>query len=72
VTVNYVDQVRGSPYPTWRALGAPQYPSHAQMVQIKSAAELAPPQVRRLGPAADLVLELPPEGVALIEVEARA
>jgi xylan 1,4-beta-xylosidase len=68
VKVSYVDQHRGSPYPTWRALGSPQYPTKDQLAKIRAAAELGPPEVRKLGPAGDLVLDLPPEGVALIEL----
>jgi xylan 1,4-beta-xylosidase len=68
VKVTYVDQERGSPYPTWRALGSPQYPTREQLAKIRAAAELPPPQVRKLGRASELVLELPPEGVALIEL----
>jgi xylan 1,4-beta-xylosidase len=72
VRVSYVDQVRGSPMPAWRALGSPQYPTRAQFAQIRKAAELAPPEVRKLGAGGELVLELPPEGVALIELGASA
>lgn len=68
VRVSYVDQARGSPYPEWRALGSPQYPTRAQLAQIRKAAELAPPEAHRLGASGELVLELPPEGVALIEL----
>lgn len=68
VRVSYVDQGRGSPYPAWRALGSPKYPTQVQLAKIRAAAELAPPQTLKLGKAAELVLDLPPEGVALIEL----
>jgi xylan 1,4-beta-xylosidase len=68
VRVSYVDQVRGSPFPAWRALGSPQYPTRAQLAQIREAAELVAPEVRTLGPGGGLVLDLPPEGLALIEL----
>jgi xylan 1,4-beta-xylosidase len=67
VRVSYVDQERGSPYPAWRSLGSPQYPTREQMALIKKAAELAPPEVRTLDVAGRLTLQLPAEGVALIE-----
>jgi xylan 1,4-beta-xylosidase len=54
--------------PTWRAMGSPQYPTRAQLDRIREAAELAPPELRKLGPSGELMLELPPEGVALIEL----
>jgi len=68
VKVSFVDQERGSPFPTWRALGSPQYPTLEQLAKIRAAAELPPPETRRLGKAGELVLDLPPEGVALIEL----
>jgi xylan 1,4-beta-xylosidase len=68
VKISYVDQARGSPYPTWRALGSPQYPTREQLSKIRAAAEVAPPERRRLGGRGELELELPPEGVALIEL----
>lgn len=66
--ISYVDQERGSPYPTWRALGSPRYPTREQLAKIRAAAELPAPETRKLGKAGELVLELPPEGVALIEL----
>ena len=65
--ITYVDQDRGSPYPAWRSLGSPQYPNRAQLDQIRKAAELAPPETKRLSERGELVLSLPPEGVAMIE-----
>ncbi|CAN7332403.1 hypothetical protein LJR219_001815 [Phenylobacterium sp. LjRoot219] len=54
VKVSYGDQERGSPYPTWRALGSPQYPTREQLAKIRAAAELPPPEVRKLGKAGEL------------------
>lgn len=68
VRISYVDMERGSPYPAWRALGSPQYPTLAQLAKIRAAAEIAAPEVRKLSKTRGLVLELPPEGVALIEL----
>jgi len=67
VNVSYVDQERGSPYPTWRSFGSPQYPTRAQMDTIRKAAEIAPPEVRTLNARGELLLDLPAEGVALVE-----
>ena len=66
--VSYVDLTRGSPYPKWRALGSPRYPSQQQIAQIRAAAELPAPERRPLGTGGTLTLDLPPEGVALIEL----
>ncbi|MGH1560417.1 hypothetical protein ACRAWD_27630 [Caulobacter segnis] len=38
VKVSYVDMERGSPYPAWRALGSPQYPTRDQLAKIRAAA----------------------------------
>jgi xylan 1,4-beta-xylosidase len=68
VKVSYVDQERGSPLPKWRELGSPQYPTRQQTDQIRRAAEIAPPETRRLDRNGVLTLDLPPEGVALVEL----
>ena len=68
VRVSYVDQVRGSPLPQWRKLGSPQYPTVAQLAEIRHAAEMTAPETHSLGPTGILSLELPPEGVALLEL----
>ena len=70
VKVTYVDQERGSPLPMWRSLGSPQYPTREQTDKIRKAAEIAPPQTLRLDRNGVLHLELPPEGVALLELSA--
>ena len=70
VKVSYVDQERGSPLPKWRELGSPQYPTREQTDQIRRAAEIPAPETRRLDRRGMLTLDLPPEGVALIEMSA--
>ena len=67
VQLSYVDQERGSPYPAWRALGSPRYPTREQMEIIRKAAEIAAPEMRTLDGSGQLTVDLPPEGVALIE-----
>lgn len=66
--VSYVDQERGSPMPAWRAMGSPQYPTLAQKAELRRAAEVAPPTRMRFGRDGNLAIDLPPEGIALIEV----
>jgi len=70
--ISYVDMERSSPFPMWRKLGSPQYPTPAQLEQIRASAEIAAPETRQLGKGGTLSIDLPPEGIALIElVEAR-
>ena len=71
VKVSYVDRERGSPYPAWRRLGSPQYPTLAEIAAIRGSAELQEPQTAKLDRHCGLVLTLPPEGVALIEIGQR-
>ena len=68
VRVRFVDRERGSPFPAWHAMGSPQYPTPAQLGALRRAAEIAPPIRMRLDAARSLSLDLPPEGVALIEL----
>ena len=68
VHVSYVDWERGSPMPAWHALGSPQYMTQAQIAHVRASAEIAAPDIRRLDAKGTLALDLPPEGVALIEL----
>ncbi len=70
VQITYVDQERGSPIPAWRAMGSPQYPTREQLAKLRQAAELAPPETRRLDASGRITIDLPMEGVALIELKA--
>ncbi|WP_278377320.1 GH39 family glycosyl hydrolase [Sphingobium yanoikuyae] len=69
VSVRYVDQERGSPMPAWREMGSPQYPSRQQIDTLRQRADIAPAQKMRLDRQGRLALTLPPEGVALLELQ---
>lgn len=66
--VSFVDQERGSAMPAWRAMGSPQYPTQAQIAQLRQASEIPPAATMQLDRSSSLTLDLPPEGVALIEL----
>ena len=68
IRVHYVDQERGSPMPTWRAMGSPQYIKPDQLKLLRQRAEIPPPQMLKLNNARQVTLDLPPEGVALLEL----
>jgi xylan 1,4-beta-xylosidase len=70
VRVRYVDQQRGSPFPAWRALGSPQYLSPAQLTQLRAQSAIAAAVRMRLDASRRLLLDLPAEGVALLELDA--
>jgi beta-xylosidase len=67
VRISYVDQ-RGSPISVWRGLGSPQYMTRMQLAKVRAAAELDAPELRKLDGNGKLKLELPPEGIALLEL----
>lgn len=67
VKVRFVDQERGSPIPAWKAMGSPKIPTPQQVVALRSAAQIAAPRIMRLDRYRKLTLDLPMEGVALIE-----
>jgi xylan 1,4-beta-xylosidase len=67
VRVTRIDMSRGSPIPAWQAMGAPKLPTSAQVEHLRAAAVLPAPELRRLDAQRSLVLDLPPEGVALVE-----
>ncbi|HTV96214.1 MAG TPA: hypothetical protein VME42_09415 [Steroidobacteraceae bacterium] len=66
--VRYVDQERGSPMPAWRAMGSPQYITREQIAVLRRSAQIPPAQTLELDRSRRLVLDLPPEGVALVEL----
>jgi xylan 1,4-beta-xylosidase len=67
VRVRFVDMERGSPFPAWRAMRSPQYLLPRQIAQLRDSAAIAPAEVMRLDRQGKLELDLPAEGVALIE-----
>jgi beta-xylosidase len=58
----------GTAIPKWQTMGSPKYPSAQQIAELRSAAELPKPEQRTLAAGQELALELPPNGIAFIEV----
>jgi xylan 1,4-beta-xylosidase len=71
ILVSQVNTESGSALPAWKAMGSPRYPSQDQIKQLQAAAELAKPSAHALSPGEPAVftLELPPNGIALLELE---
>jgi xylan 1,4-beta-xylosidase len=68
--ISVVDRDHGSSLTAWEAMGKPDVPSPQQQEQLRAAARLPPPEVRRLdGSNPSLRLQLRPHALALIEVE---
>jgi xylan 1,4-beta-xylosidase len=69
VAVSQVNGQSGTAIPKWTEMGSPKYPNAAQIGELRSAAELPKPEVHALtqGPQAEFSIELPANGLALVE-----
>ena len=65
--IYHLDPMHGSVLTKYKAMGSPRYPTRAQIVELRQAAELPPPVTRPLQHG-QITLMLPPKGLALIEV----
>ena len=65
--ISRVDQTHGSLAGAYEAMGSPIYPTSAQIKQLRQAAKLPSPEIKRFA-RGELTVELPPQGLALIEV----
>jgi xylan 1,4-beta-xylosidase len=63
-----VDQERGSPMPAWREMGSPQYLKPGQIELLRQRADIPPPTTLKLDATRQVTIDLPPEGVAFIEL----
>ncbi len=68
VRVSFVDQERGSPLPAWREMGSPQYIKPEQIRLLRERSEIPMASTLRLDAACKLRVDLPAEGVALLEL----
>ena len=71
ILVHEVNAEAGTAQPTWKAMGSPKYPSQDQIKQLGASAELGKPKVQTLGQGDPIVftIELPPNGIVLLELE---
>jgi xylan 1,4-beta-xylosidase len=67
VRVSRVDAEHGNSLAAYRAMGSPRYPTREQVEKLNRAAEIPPAETLRLM-RGSIELELPVNGVALIEV----
>jgi xylan 1,4-beta-xylosidase len=64
--VSRVDSTHGSLLAAYAGMGKPAYPTVAQIQALRNAASLPPPEQIRLHQG-ELTIDLPPQGLALIE-----
>jgi xylan 1,4-beta-xylosidase len=67
-SVSRVDGSHGSPLAAYDAMGRPAYPTQAQIGELRNSAEL-PPAQETLIKDGRLDLTIPPDGLALIELQ---
>jgi len=65
--VSILDDEHGSPLPVYKEMGAPQFPTPAQIAQLQKAAALPGAQQRAIANGL-LAITLPPHALALIEI----
>jgi len=71
VSISHVNGQVGCAIPKWRQMGSPRDPTPDQIAQLRAAAELPKPEVRPLAAgraSAEISVELPPNGLALVEI----
>jgi xylan 1,4-beta-xylosidase len=70
LAITRVDDSHGSALPAYREMGSPQYPTERQLQDLRQAAKLASPQTSLVagGKLTEIPVELPPSGIALLEV----
>jgi xylan 1,4-beta-xylosidase len=66
--VTWIDMMRGSALPAWEAMGSSEYPAAGEVQKLRDAAALPSAEERPLRNG-ELTLELPPSGLALVEVK---
>ena len=59
--------IRGSALPAWQAMGSPEYPTAAEIRALREAASLPAAEQHRVRNG-ELVLDLPPSALALVEI----
>lgn len=70
VSIERVDEQHGNPFPEYKALGSPHYPTVKQIAEINAASALPAPEVTQLKNG-ELELELPVNGLAVFEVKGK-
>ena len=65
--VSRADETHGNTLAAYRKLGSPRYPTQAQVQQINREGELPPPDAVQLKNG-KIELEIPPNGLALLEL----
>jgi xylan 1,4-beta-xylosidase len=66
--IHHVDRDHGDPRPTYEKMGSPRYPTMAQLAELRKATVLPAPEMQKLKNH-ELTLEIPAQGLAVIELK---
>jgi xylan 1,4-beta-xylosidase len=66
--ISIADPGHGDVHSVYEKMGSPRYPTQKQIMELKNAAELPPPEARELK-GGELTLTLPSYGLVLVEVK---
>jgi xylan 1,4-beta-xylosidase len=69
--IQSLDPEHGNVLVAYQKMGAPRYPTQAQLAQLRAAAALAAPENRPMGPGGSLKLEIPSDGLVLVTIGAK-
>ena len=67
-TISRLDRDHGDPHPLYEKMGSPRYPTETQLRELRKVADSPVPEVRELQNG-ELILRLPSEGLAVIELD---
>ena len=62
-----LDRTHGNALAAYLRMGSPQYPTQAQLLQLRAEAALPPPRTAAFG-AGPLTLQVPPDGLLLVTI----
>jgi xylan 1,4-beta-xylosidase len=65
--IQQIDAQRGNVLVAYEKMGSPQYPTQAQLAQLRASAVLAAPETRAIAGDA-LQLDIPPHGLTLVSI----
>ena len=68
VLISRADETHGNTLAVYRKIGSPQYPTMAQVDQINREGELPPPEAIALK-SGEIEITIPPNGIAVLEVQ---
>jgi xylan 1,4-beta-xylosidase len=67
--ITHVDYTSGDFHHAYETMGSPPYPTKEQIAELKQKSELKTPEVVHMNPQRQISVSIPPNGLALLEIE---